>query len=94
MNSTHTPGPWIVPDGGIRPTVYTEDGQHIATLYDCGDVMEANARLIAAAPDMYDALKALFDEDGPVRVTVAGKLIDLVAVVDRARAALAKAEGR
>jgi hypothetical protein len=59
MAAKHTPGPWIVPDGGGRPAIYGGDETHIATLADTGDVMEANARLIAAAPGMFEALLAI-----------------------------------
>ena len=53
----HTPGPWIA-DG---TTVMTSDGiyLHVATTHFLTDRPEANARLIAAAPEMLAALKAL-----------------------------------
>jgi hypothetical protein len=44
---------------------------------------KANARLIAAAPELYEALRDLLHEDGPSRNSW-----------ERARSALAKAEGR
>ena len=59
----HTPGPWIVdeddphvilaPDGDDDPWFVAE------AAYDCGPDMsgKANARLIAAAPDMLAALR-------------------------------------
>ena len=55
--SAHTPGPWSVgaPTGlvnqiSIQPC--------IGVVYGAGDEIAANARLISAAPDMYEALKA------------------------------------
>jgi hypothetical protein len=53
----HTPGPWFVPDGGLRPTVNGPDGQSIVFLSDTGDEAEANASLIAASPKMLAALE-------------------------------------
>ncbi len=58
------------------------------------DQFTADARKMVAAQEMYEALKALFDEGGPVRVAVAGNPISVDAEIGRARAALAKAEGR
>jgi hypothetical protein len=60
--SKHTHGPWHV--GERDPYfVYAADGHMVA---DCGrihirsiDEMEANARLCATAPEMYEALKML-----------------------------------
>ncbi len=66
MNTSHTPGPWAVsmPSGqtafnGRRVTV-TANGSMIADL-DWNSPMEnlANAALIAAAPQLRDALAAL-----------------------------------
>ena len=47
---------------------------------------EANARLIAAAPDLYEALKAII-EDHPIAVRALGEV-----TVRMARAALAKVQ--
>ena len=54
----YTAGPWGVPDGGMRPMVCSAHAV-VATLADTGDEFEANARLIAAAPDLLAALRAL-----------------------------------
>jgi len=87
MNTKHTPGPWVV----VGSHVERHDGDgiysRIAACYETticeehGGTALANARLIAAAPDLLAALRALVhpmasDED-----------------VDHARAAIAKAEG-
>lgn len=57
--SRHTSGPWIVAMGGMRPTITTADESIIiALLPDCGEEMEANAALMAAAPAMLAALRA------------------------------------
>ena len=67
-----TPGPWVIipPDHeDIRPKWYVEqpDGKHVAG-HCIADVFEtdegkgkANARLIAAAPDMLDELKSILE---------------------------------
>jgi hypothetical protein len=60
---SHTPGPWFWdedyhglfgagPDNAVL-TWYAYEGMHLSY----GDRREANARLIAAAPDMLEALK-------------------------------------
>lgn len=65
--SGHTPGPWslIVDDAGDGSEIYGFDvsapnGRGIA-YYDANDdpETEANARLIAAAPELLEALKAV-----------------------------------
>jgi hypothetical protein len=80
----HTPGPWVSkPTASLGPqyAVYTEsDGHDIAIVYDHGNT-EANARLIAAAPELYSALKQLVE-------TPEVRMEDM----QSARAAIAKAE--
>ena len=89
-----TPGPWKA----LRGHAYWEvspqvrgDGQPF-TICDCcptaprcpdGGLQEANAHLIAAAPEMYDMLKTIENDDG----SVPGWLWD------RIQATLAKARG-
>lgn len=92
MTTKYTPGPWDYVRENGSPTT----GQHmikgavpgyLAEVRDCGSGdVSANARLIAAAPDLLDALAAALN------------LIDLVVpfegdVTRKARAALAKATG-
>ncbi len=61
-NTKHTPGPWIskptaTPDYAKQYAVYPEStGQTVAIVYD-GTAAEANAALIAAAPEMLGALQ-------------------------------------
>jgi hypothetical protein len=58
--SNHTPGQWetsrdAVPEGHVQITVYAADtGRRVATAFE----NEGNARLIAAAPKMLEALQA------------------------------------
>lgn len=110
MNATHTPGPWNIRtarnDEGYGLLICDED-QTILSRMDTWlgktpeAAMEANARLIAAAPELLAALEAV-----EARLTkaasafyVSGKAKDLQAAFDgwkadahQARAILAKAK--
>jgi len=60
--SKHTPGPWHADPLGNGTRVFSWEGPDdylIAELGDQGNETAANAALIAAAPDMYEALRAL-----------------------------------
>lgn len=73
MKSEFTPGPWSVfepktpslcYEGGDYPATIVSDGVHIATMPGArtrglSDTARANARLIAAAPDLLLALERL-----------------------------------
>lgn len=69
MSEKHTPGPWVVGDGGrmvLRDVPGICDGHDgyavaVTSAHSLLPVEEAraNARLIAAAPDLLAALKAL-----------------------------------
>lgn len=59
---TFTPGPWgwCMPDEVFPAVFCNENGNIIADLYDAKNnqrQMVANAALIAAAPEMYEALE-------------------------------------
>ncbi|WP_368648003.1 hypothetical protein ABRZ10_07185 [Castellaniella ginsengisoli] len=59
MSTQHTPGPWAHRNGRI----FAADREnltiaHVARAAD-GDYSPANAHLIAAAPDMHEALKSI-----------------------------------
>lgn len=97
------PGPWVVDwDDFVVRAKSPIDGRMVpvARLYGVGDDgsdVPANARLIAAAPDMYEALKSLIQDCE----TANARWVDQVGigaidinVLSRARAALAKAEGK
>lgn len=59
--ATHTPGPWTAMEGNlIRAEHEAEDFQYIAS----GVRNPANARLIAAAPALLEALQAIASEVG------------------------------
>ena len=86
MSAQHTPGPWHV-DLYDATGVDDVDGYRIAiTGFGEDDTDQANARLIAAAPDMLAALREL------VRKADFGEPVpDWLNVWDEARAAIAKA---
>ena len=95
-----TPGPWRVCNGYGRvwidapDTKYSERDREYTRIIlggddyeDCKEVRSADAHLIAAAPELYDALNAMLthmgmDEDEFTKVTF-----------DQARAAIAKDRG-
>lgn len=62
----HTPGPWAHSDAWKRPSTYgpcigPDDASPVCIMtgYHGLDITEANARLIAAAPDMLDVLQKI-----------------------------------
>lgn len=99
--ATHTPGPWefdgvrvFAPACDEKVELVREDGSTVmhgrglvALPYSCGDYTshKANARLIAAAPDLLVALKNL-------RALIKGELSESVDCC-LADSAIAKAEG-
>ena len=99
--TAHTPGPWragastFYPglDGPLTMRVYTD---HPPTEFEVtGDNIAANARLIAAAPDLLDALQAIVDEFPVAAGTAKGIPHDEQGFgsIYRARAAIARATG-
>lgn len=93
--SAHTPGPWVHVENDDEYDVKHGIGSDrtVATVRTGGDMqrVEANARLIAAAPELLEALKEL------VRVAVInsgrGRDEEGFAAFRAARAAIAKAGG-
>ncbi len=84
--SAHTPGPWIRKGDWIHGMPEIGASQGIAQILGncgCTKTTEANARLISAAPDMFDALQAVCDAYGD-RDTL---------LMAQVKAALAKAKG-
>lgn len=67
MSEQHTPGPWTWPEGCTEIEALA-DPENSRTYYApvahmdlewSGETMAANARLIAAAPELLEALKAI-----------------------------------
>jgi hypothetical protein len=85
VSAKHTPGPWSL-DSDAGQVHIVAAGAAIARVMamrsdGCG---EANARLIAAAPDLLEALQAVIDH---------GSMTGADWASDKARAAIAKATG-
>lgn len=96
MNN-HTPGPWIACDNNgysiwrvTSPEYRAESASRtVAEVVGDSAETEANARLIAAAPEMYEALQmflAYNDQGGPLH-------FDTDAMWAKARSVVAKIEG-
>ena len=91
ITSKHTPGPWRLSPADDT-VVIDATGSEVAAIDgdynqpEAWPLMEANARLIAAAPDMLAALEAIMGE----RWSPGGRSEH---VSDLARAAIAKARG-
>ena len=83
----HTTGPWNVPFREFTK-IKAANGAHIATCHKLTNLvnLEANSRLIAAAPDLLDALVQFVDE-------FEGCYADGEPAMIKARAAIAKATG-
>ncbi len=85
IHDTHTPGPWSFALYVDRPfgQVESDAGDCCVASY----VTRANGRLIAAAPDMLDALRVCLD------ALLFGGCTDTMTAFHSARRALAKATG-
>ncbi len=108
MTTRHTPGPWEIAEDDVHGQAVVR-GEHteIATCWHhcVGSIeieMRANARLIAAAPDLLAALQMLMDLielSGPRRIAPHKSPIEAVraplgkAEYEAARAAIKKAKG-
>lgn len=93
--SEHTPGPWCEVDGQVRSS---DSRVHVADVYhNSQSYGVANARLIAAAPDMLAALAEIVDKDTALAAERLGRKpreAELCRPYARARAAIAKARGK
>lgn len=67
MSHNHTPGPWtIMGEADLHVIVIAPNGRTVANVYSANapyperkSIMRANARLIAAAPAMAEALRTI-----------------------------------
>ncbi len=93
---SHTPGPWIITDRDADSLKITSpDYGRIAMLHDPINgvsELEANARLIAAAPELLSALQDLLEAYAPLAEDTVKKFGPdaLHSAVKSARLALAK----
>ena len=105
MSAKHTPGPWRLYQG---PLLYVEADNHVGPIAELrsrldygrmhplvAETRDANARLIAAAPDLLEALKELLGPyvDKPSETTGMMDLLVCGEDIDAARAAIAKSIG-
>ena len=99
MKAQHTPGPWMAIES--QPGVHWIDiretiGGAIATVWN--DYEGANSRLIAAAPELLEALETLLVREGEhpdFEDDADGcDLVVTVGDIRKARAAIAKARGK
>lgn len=94
MKLTHTPGPWKAVDAFVENNpnrwLVARGGWGGPNIADCGPGAEADARLIAAAPELLAACRiALANATAGEQLTPLG----LKAIADAARSALSKATG-
>lgn len=58
----HTPGPWRVHrNKRLRPSKIESKEGRLCTFHTCDPNIEANARLIAVAPELLEALEATIE---------------------------------
>lgn len=103
---THTPGPWRVGKRGAiqnavldgravpYPVIPIEGAEAAVYAPSTSPNAEANARLIAAAPDMLAALKAWHAFMSEGWITNNNEDPEALALLQQSKAAIAKAEGR
>lgn len=110
MASAHTPGPWAAVNRGsakepmmsvMAARIAGQPPRHEVAICATGDspqeMENANARLIAAAPDLLEALTALVridDHHKQMRAAIYAPGSDTDKAYRAARAAIAKAEGK
>jgi hypothetical protein len=93
----HTPGPWhwVEADSDIIRSVYEVNDEHDNTVADCGTNF-ANACLIAAAPDLLEALLYIrehFQDELKAATINADPTSAIWTGIDKMNAAIAKANG-
>jgi hypothetical protein len=100
VSAQHTPGPWK--DGplfgretrGVFWTDTSKPGRWQRRVDDKGEFLAADARLIAAAPDLLSALRSIVAEcKGPERPYSSDSFLP-AQFIEAAQAAIARAEGR
>jgi hypothetical protein len=96
QTAAHTPGPWEADRTGFDvQTKLTQVPLFMATTRVSDEEAKANARLIAAAPDLLEALREELDAvQDDIRWADGGELERLFARRERLSAAISRAEGR
>lgn len=90
--SAHTAEPWAVGGKtGLLNQIAIEPS--IGCAYGAGDEVKANARLMAAAPDLLNAVQAFLDYDADTHGDGALSMIAYAEALSLAKAARAKATG-
>lgn len=92
-----TPGPWSVNWARTGAEIFAHDGKWLMTMERPPSQIHANAHLIAAAPELYEALEAML-AGWRYAMTFIARQCDLDGVgwknaENKAEAALAKARG-
>ena len=82
--SKHTPGPWVTRGATIRSTHPDAPADPVCRCAGLDSTVDANARLIAAAPDLLEALANMVGAFGGVGETTSP-------AIESARAAIRKA---
>lgn len=85
MEGRRTTGPWTADMGRREVVIRGANSEPVASIWLNGDDDRANARLIAAGPEMLDALSAMLLEHDAGGITLATSR--------EARAVIAKATG-
>lgn len=91
----HTPGPWFsaYDDNGFYEIGSESVSLRLAFTYGEGETDEANARLIAAAPDLLDVVKEANAELERLNDPRGFVSMRQMRIMEKARAAIAKATG-
>ena len=97
MNTPHTPGPWLTrkPESSRpesrRVDIVSTIGE-FSPAFIAGDALPADAHLIAAAPELFDALNLLLDK---LHAHAPGLITDrhMEIAITKAEMAIAKAKG-
>ena len=88
MQTKHTPGPWLTAATNRIGYIYIQDSDGVA-ITDPSPLKIADARLIAAAPELLAALRHLLEDAVALNMGES----DRSGVLVEARAAIAKATG-
>lgn len=102
MTTKHTAGPWNrnIKPATKYPVIYAGRNTHVAQVCTAGltpEEIEANCDLIAAAPELLEAIRYLVGADNDIQAHRGGKhdqAMNRLAALDMAARAIAKATGK